>query len=272
MKKRPIQIVAVLILIVGLIAAWYTFFNKPDTSEKIMGGDLKNPSVKVAAWNLQVFGPSKANNSELMSAYADRIRDYDIVFVQEIRDSTNTSFLTLCYMLADYDCIGSSRAGRTSSKEQYGVIYKKDLPLINYTDYNPDAQDRWERPPFQVTFDFGEYNMTLFVLHAKPADVKDELMNLEKVEIIANASGNVVVLGDLNADCSYYNPVKDNEFDGWNWIIQDTDDTTVSATDCAYDRIILNDGAKSHYVEHGIDQRVTSNMSDHYIVWFAVAR
>jgi hypothetical protein len=76
-----------------------------------------------------------------------------------------------------------------------------------------------------------------------------------------------MVLGDLNADCTYYSPPKDTAFDSWFWVIGDGEDTTVASTNCAYDRILLNDDAKNEYLGFGIDKNVTSDVSDHYLVW-----
>jgi len=228
-------------------------------------------TFKVANWNLQVFGKTKASNESLMRFYASKIRGYDIVFVQEIRDSTGTAFPALCGLLKDdgYSCRNSSRAGRSSSKEQYGVIYKtaKNISITEFTDYNPDPEDRWERPPILVAFTANNYSLTAYNIHIKPEDVANELHYLE--ETVNKYEGNVVILGDLNADCSYYTRTSSKDFvSGFHWIVKDADDTTVSETDCAYDRIILNDEADKRFVSYGIDKEgVTKDISDHYLVW-----
>ncbi|VVB73315.1 Endonuclease/Exonuclease/phosphatase family protein [uncultured archaeon] len=229
------------------------------------------PEIRVAAWNIQRFGPDKAGNSTLMGEYADRIRQYDIVFLQEITDATNESFPLLCSLLTDYRCINGSKAGRTSYREQYGMVYRKNLSLLAYRDLNPDILDRWERPPLEATFGLGGYNMTFVLLHAKPSDVGKEMRDLET--LLMTADGDLAVIGDLNADCDYYKPasVNSTEFDSWFWAIPDSEDTTVSRnTHCAYDRIILNDGAKQRFKEYGVDRNVTGGMSDHYLVWMRI--
>ena len=245
----------------GILDAIYTggeiFGNYFSTAED-------HETVKIANWNLQVFGKSKASNQELMDFYASTIDDYDIIFVQEIRDSDGESFASLCSMLLDYNCEISSRAGRSTSKEQYGVVYKEDIQIEKFKDHNPDDQDRWERPPIEVTFDINGYELKVYNIHIKPDDVEQELSYLE--QMISN-EGNLMVLGDLNADCKYYNP-EDKGFDGWEWVITDEEDTTSSATDCAYDRIILNEDAYKEYVSHGIfKEGITKEISDHYLVW-----
>jgi hypothetical protein len=55
-------------------------------------------------------------------------------------------------------------------------------------------------------------------------------------------------------------------FKGWVWEIPDTEDTTVAATNCAYDRIILTQGAARHFVNYSIMRDVRKEQSDHYIV------
>lgn len=221
--------------------------------------------IKIANWNLKIFGDTKASNSELMQTYSSIIDDYDIIFIQEIRNKDQTAFPKLCNLLPNYECKASSRAGRSTSKEQYGVIYKKGIEISNWNDFNPDSQDRWERPPLEVTFNIGGYSLKTYNIHIKPTDVNNEINYLEDV---VSTSGNVMVLGDLNADCKYYNPLIQTEFDSWNWIIKDSEDTTVSKTDCAYDRIILNSDAYGEFSSYGIfKEGINDDVSDHYLVW-----
>jgi len=200
-----------------------------------------------------------------MAFYADVIDDYDIVFVQEIRDASQTAFPRLCQLLEGYQCAASSRAGRSTSKEQYGVIYRDGIVVEGWTDYNPDPQDRWERPPLEVVFDAHGYTFTAYNIHTKPDDVKTELQYLEAT--VSNV-GDVIVLGDLNADCDYYDAEREPEFDGWVWTVGDDEDTTVSQTNCAYDRIIANSDTSSKVWRSGIyKDGITSGVSDHYLVW-----
>ena len=198
-----------------------------------------------------------------MNLYADKIDNYDIIFIQEIRDKPETAFSKLCSMLQNYTCKLSSRAGTTDYKEQYGIIYKNNIILTNFKDYNPN--NWWERPPIKTSFKIKDYELTIYNIHTKPDNVQQELFYLEQ---IASNNGNIIILGDLNADCSYYNSQEQTEFDEWNWIIKDNQDTTTSSTNCAYDRIILNNDAKKELEDYGIDKKqITSSVSDHYLVW-----
>ena len=48
-------------------------------------------------------------------------------------------------------------------------------------------------------------------------------------------------MGDFNADCSYLSKTKRRNLalraEGYHWLIPDDWDTTVAASDCAYDRL-----------------------------------
>ena len=59
-----------------------------------------------------------------------------------------------------------------------------------------------------------------------------------------NLSQNVLIAGDLNADCNYVNKGEWFDIRLWNdsrfhWLIDNSADTTVTDTDCAYDRLGL---------------------------------
>lgn len=253
MRKSTINLLIILttitILLFGIYIIYDNFFN--------------HQTIKIANWNLQIFGESKASKPELMDFYSSVIDDYDIIFIQEIRDKSETAFPELCSMLINHTCNISSRAGRGNYKEQYGIIYKNNIRMISFYDYNPDKRNRWERPPIRTDFRIKNYSLTIYNIHIKPEDVKRELHYLEGVAI---KNGNVVVLGDLNADCDYYN--RKTEFENWNWIIKDIDDTTSSYTNCAYDRILLNSDSYEEYIFSGIyKKQITPEISDHYLVW-----
>jgi len=256
MKTHTLNSLIKIIVLLIVLTGGYTFYDNYSYDAE---------TIKIANWNLEIFGQAKASNSELMNFYSSVIDDYDIIFIQEIRDKEETAFPKLCLMLQNYSCLSSSRAGRTNSKEQYGIIYKNGINLTNFYDYNPDDKDRWERPPVRTDFKINNYQITIYNIHTKPDDVQAELDYLEDVVI---TTGNVIIIGDLNADCTYYNNAKETEFDNWNWVISDSEDTTSGNSNCAYDRILLNSDAKEGYKSSGIYKKeITPEISDHYLVW-----
>lgn len=255
MKQKTLNNLIKIVFVVVLSLGGYTVYDNYYSED----------TIKIANWNLQIFGQSKASNENLMQTYSSIIDDYDIIFIQEIRDKSNTAFPRLCARLTNYSCTVSSRAGRTSSKEQYGIIYKNGINITGFNDFNPDTQDRWERPPIRTSFNINGYPLTIYNIHSKPEDVQSELDFLEDVVV---DSGNIILLGDLNADCTYYNNEKQTEFDSWHWLIKDNEDTTSSNSNCAYDRIILNSDAYEEYKSDGIYKKeITIDVSDHYLVW-----
>src|SRR3989344_8019636 len=222
-------------------------------------------SLRIATWNLQIFGQKKASNSELLSYYADKISEYDVIVVQEIRDEEQTAFPKLCELLPDCECKVSSRAGKSSSKEQYGIIYRKAI-LLEDIDYNqPEYQELFERPPLELRLSFEGWNFTLITIHVDPDKAEEEMEYLE--ELFENNEEDTILLGDLNTDCTYYKENLLQDFEEWDWIITNEEDTTTSNTNCTYDRIIINNPTKDNYIQHGIMNDVTLQQSDHYLAW-----
>lgn len=227
-----------------------------------------NNTLKIAAWNLQIFGQTKASDVALMGEYSKVMNQYDIVFVQEIRDASGTAFPKLCLMMPGYACVISTPAGRSSSKEQYGVFYK-GVEMIGVEDYNIQEMPEFERPPYRAIFKRGDYDFSVIVEHIKPDDAASEIDALER--LADRVEGRVLVLGDLNADCAYYKEKVD--FDPpWVWAIKSTADTTTGATDCAYDRMIFNERFSKDVVESGVfTDGIDGIVSDHFPVWATIS-
>lgn len=222
--------------------------------------------MRIAAWNLQIFGQAKAANPALMAFYAKKMGAYDVVLVEEIRSESPQPFQRLCDSMPGYRCAISSRAGRTSSKEQYGLLWRESIQLLNLTDYAPSLQSQFERPPFRAALRIGNYTFDAIVIHTKPDDAAGEIQRLDA--LASPPPGNRLVLGDLNAGCAYYSRQKHHDFSNWAWLVPDGADTTSGPTVCAYDRLIASPGMAREFVQYGIDaQGINGSVSDHYLVW-----
>lgn len=231
--------------------------------EKFQGKEKIN--IKIANFNAEKFGDGKIRKVGYQF-YEDLIDDYDIFFLQEITDKDGNSFRELCnFLKEDYNCYNSSRAGRSSQKEQYGLFYKKEFKKTKMKDYNlMDSQDRWERPPIEVQFDINGYKFTIFNIHTKPKDTIKEINHLEN--LIENRKNPTLLIGDLNQDCDYDPNESKGDFESWNYIIKDSEDTTSTlSTNCTYDRIIINQNLFKKYSNYGIDSRYL--YSNHYLIW-----
>jgi PKD repeat protein len=226
---------------------------------------IHGQNVSIACWNLQVFGPTKGSNDTLLTYYADKLDDHDIFIIQEIRDISGVAITNLAAKLPGYDYIISERAGTTSSKEQYAVFYNTRSTLVSQHDYQPTHQHEFERPPLEVTFTVDNWTFTLFTIHVKPSNVAAELTNLEN--ITGNPGTDTFVIGDLNADGSYYDEDNIVHYTTWDWVITNDMDTTVAASDNTYDRIIINEHCDNNFMHAGVMDEVTADQSDHYLVY-----
>ncbi len=279
MKKQKTNktfiIIAVVLIVLLIILLTYAIIkiNEKQAREKPIADFIpdSNNTLTIMNWNIQVFGKTKWNNTGIREEILSIVPRADIIFIQEIRDKSGEVFQELCNQLnQSYNCNISSRAGRSSSKEQYGIIYKKEISIVSFHDYNPDQLDRWERPPIEITFNISNYIFKAVNIHTKPEDTLNELKHLETIYLSSSWQGNWLWLGDFNADCSYYNPASKSAFINNYWVIKDSDDTTVSKTNCAYDRIIMNDDMKKEYLKYGIYTNIKQNTSDHYPVWIEI--
>ena len=221
-------------------------------------------SFSIASWNLQTFGPTKASNETLLGYYADKLDTYDLFTIGEIRDESGMAIKALAERLPAYHYIMSERAGQSSSKEQYAIFYDNRAVLVNFTDWTQQEQNDFERPPLEATFWVDNWTFTVYVIHAKPSNVPQELTNLE--QLVGAPNSDTIILGDLNADGDYYFNGVIHNFLGWHWLVNSDMDTTVAASSNAYDRIIINNATENNFISVGIMSDVHSSQSDHYLV------
>jgi len=211
-----------------------------------------------------------------MTYYADKMKEHDIIIVQEITDGSGEAFQKLCDLMEGYSCVVSERKGSTNYKEQYSIIYKSARLLASddiESIFSPTTKLIFERPPYYTLFKAGNWKFALITLHTHPEKVTEELIQLQGIISFLTSPGqewegyDVLIMGNLNADCSYFDNNKEVVFDIWTWIIPDDEDTTVEDTSCAYDRILLNDLAVNNFLRYGVMRDVNSSQSDHYLVW-----
>ena len=109
-------------------------------------------TIKIASFNIQVFGRSKASKPEVMEILSRIISQFDIVAIQEIRDKSGKAIKDLEVAVDDlgenYDFIIGPRLGRTSSKEQYAYFYRVSTIRVggSYT-YTETGDDIIHREP-----------------------------------------------------------------------------------------------------------------------------
>lgn len=248
----------------------------------------------IGAFNIQIFGQSKMDKPDVVDILVQIVQRYDILMIQEIRDSAQTALPELVDNVnrassVQYDFVVSPRTGRSSSKEQYGYIYRVDKVAVNGVYQYPDNADVFEREPYTVNFKrltTGKQKYFSYIaIHAKPDDADAEIDALVEVydEVVPLFGEDALLAGDFNADCSYVCSSCWNQIDLWNdsrftWLIGHDADTTVSTKDCAYDRLVVagdsmtensSQGSVFYFDQYyGLTHAQAEDVSDHYPVEF----
>jgi endonuclease/exonuclease/phosphatase family metal-dependent hydrolase len=268
-----------LFLLFFFCAAWGTAepVDVPPESERI----------RICTFNIQIFGVSKMSKPEVAGLLADIVSRFDLIAVQELRSVRPEPVEWFMALLPDrYGCVLGPREGRSSSKEQFWIIYDtKKLTVLGAKTW-PDPGDRFERNPLGVYFQTKDkFDFILVDVHVRPGSAAEEIAAMP--ELVSGfrelwQEEDVLLMGDFNADGLYYDEralsavFSDDEY----LIITGNDlDTTVAPGDNTYDRIIVTLSAAEDYAlnrgvmrfeEHYDFDALTispGELSDHYPVW-----
>lgn len=180
-------------------------------------------TVRIASFNIQVFGQTKAAKPHVMNVLADVVRRFDVVAIQEIRSSDDTvipNFVALVNSTGrKYDYVLGKREGFTSSKEQYAFLFDTaSLEVDRGCVYSVGDPDKlFQRPPLVAWFrvrgpqEAQAFTFKLVNLHTDPdrVDLERELEYLDDVLRAVRNEGvldpssdedDVILLGDFNTD------------------------------------------------------------------------
>jgi len=284
-----------LALVLVLVSAGFLLYQggyldglRPEEPEPSPGPEA--PTIRVAAFNIQVFGQAKRSKSDVMEVLIRVAREFDVVLVQEIRDSSGETapmYLAGINSLEGptYAYVESPRLGRTSSKESYAYYWNTATVQIieGSAHVYDDALDTYEREPYVASFRAGGFDFTLIGVHTKPEEARWEIGNLTAVALsVLDANpgeSDIIILGDLNADGSYFgedglSPLKEEPY---VWLTDNGLDT-MTKTDWTYDRIIVTGATMHEYVEgtctafyfdaeYGLSGDIVEEVSDHYPIY-----
>uniref|UniRef100_A0A3P9M698 Deoxyribonuclease n=1 Tax=Oryzias latipes TaxID=8090 RepID=A0A3P9M698_ORYLA len=221
-------------------------------------------SLKICAFNVQSFGESKANNQKVMSILLKILSRCDLCLIQEVRDSKGAVIQALVKELNRFDksntysYLESERLGKKSYKEQYVYIYRNNvLKVKDHYQYpglegkDPNETDVFSRGPFIIRFHSPTTLVKDFVLIGHHTSPKTAMKEIDELHTVVKGvhkkwkTDNVIILGDLNAGCTYvtmkgWRSVRLKSDPKYHWLIGDDQDTTVREKQhCAYDRIIV---------------------------------
>lgn len=255
-------------------------------------------SLKLAAFNVRIFGARKMATAGVPAILVKIILRYDVILIQEIRDSSGRQIKKLLELVnkastrGQYRISISPRLGRKSSKEQYAFFYRKDVLSVNDSYVYDDGDeslgiDTFAREPYIVRFQSSFTDIKDFILvaiHTSPINAPQEIDELVSVydDVVTKFNiPDVIILGDLNAACSYFTDMdrKKNRLmtnKRFHWLITDCVDTSVTGSHCAYDRFvvagnsmlkaIMESSARSFKFDEilGLNKTVALKVSDHY--------
>jgi len=232
----------------------------PTASETITAPSTDNDYISIASFNIQVFGRYKFSKPKVMEILALPISQFDIVAVKEIRDKTGSAIKALEVAVdnlgTDYSFVIGPRLGRTSSKEQYALMYKTSLFQIVGSYTYADGRDAFHQETHIIHLSVvgKSFDFVIIIIHTDPDEATQETNSLPIV--ITNAQNHfnekdVILLGDLNADGDYYDeknntlPLRDSAY---TWLIANDVDTNVSASSRKVDRIFITASTREDYI------------------------
>ncbi|MCU0983127.1 MAG: endonuclease/exonuclease/phosphatase family protein [Pirellulaceae bacterium] len=248
-----------------------------------------SPTVKIASFNIQVFGTSKLQKTPVMQVLADVVRRFDLVAIQEIRSVDDTvvpQFVALINSTGvRYDFVIGPRLGRTNSKEQYAMLYDSSRievdPSSVYT--VPDPQDLLHREPLVARFrprgvpPNQAFTFSLVNIHTDPDETVTELNALADVFVGVQQNGtgedDVILLGDINVD--EYRLGNLGRLPGIGYVVAGV--PTNTRRDKTYDNIVFDRRTTVEYTgrwgvldlmqEYSLTSAQALEVSDHMPVW-----
>uniref|UniRef100_A0A669EWJ2 Deoxyribonuclease n=1 Tax=Oreochromis niloticus TaxID=8128 RepID=A0A669EWJ2_ORENI len=249
-------------------------------------------SLLLGAFNIKSFGDTKASNATLMNIITKIVKRYDVILIQEVRDSDLSATQTLMnYVNKDspqYKYIVSEPLGASTYKERYLFLYREALVSVAKSYTYDDVQHNFSRKPFVVMFsskNTAVKDFTLIPQHTCPGSAVKELNALYDVVLDVRTRWNtndIVLLGDFNAGCSYvsgsdWQQIRIFTDKTFHWLITDAAVTTVSQTVCPYDRIVVTTDMMRGVVQNSAEvynymtdlnliQKLALAVSDHFPV------
>jgi endonuclease/exonuclease/phosphatase family metal-dependent hydrolase len=160
--------------------------------------------LNVISWNIQNFGRSKSQNDTTMNYICNKIKDYDIIAIQEV--STSEFGAQAVVKLDDlldrtgtsWDYIVSDPTTGDGS-ERYAYLYKRSRVKLKESGLEKSIQDKINREPFRAVFIFKNNEYYLFSEHLVPTDKNPalEAVHLAKLKNTYKDK-RIIIMGDLN--------------------------------------------------------------------------
>ena len=256
--------------------------------ESTTGRD-SSKSIRVASFNIQVFGKSKSQKPAVMDVLAKVVRRFEVVAIQELRAKDSQIIPNFVKLINEhgrrYDYVVGPRLGRSSSKEQYVYLFDSEVievqPGSVYTVNDPD--DLLHREPLVARFRVKPvagttpFSFTLINIHTDPDETDIELNVLDDVYRVVCEDGSgeddVILLGDLNVDHRHLGEL--GKLPKIAWTV--SGEPTNARGTKSYDNIVYNTQATIEFTgksgvfdlakEFGLTKQELLKVSDHLPVW-----
>jgi deoxyribonuclease-1-like protein len=251
-----------------------------------------NDTIRVATFNIQVFGESKLNDPEAMRVIVAILQSFDLIAIQEVRAVSQDILPQLTMLLnADgryqYDYAIGPRLGRSNSKEQYAFVFDtQSIEMDRYKLYTVDDPDdllhreplvgwfraRGPAPEQAFTFSFAS-------IHTDPDEVDQELDVLDDVffqvrDDAQRREDDVILVGDLNAKAANLREL--GRIKGLATVVSGETPTN-TLQNAQYDNILFHQTATSEFTGRGgvfdflrqynLTLQQAQRISDHMPVW-----
>ncbi len=246
-------------------------------------------SIRIASFNIQAFGETKASQPEVMAMLASIVREFDIVAIQEIRSKDQRLLSRFTDEInaggRRFQFIASQPLGRTTYREQYAFIYdSQTVQLDSARSYIIDDPDgllhrepmvgwfRTKQAPPERAFTF-----TLVNVHLDSRTPQREVVHLNQIFRVIRNDGrgedDVIIVGDFNLSSEAMADTANRS--GLIWLVDNVPTNTRGTTQ--YDNIIIDPRATTEFTGKAgvydflkkfnltLEQALT--VSDHLPVW-----
>ena len=212
--------------------------------------------VRMASFNIENFGESKASKPAVMNVLVDIALRYDLLLVQELtnvpdrEDNTGPVIRQFLNELnaasgGQYAMVISPRVG-DAQPEQYVTIYRTHVVSVLESFQYADSSNAFIREPAITRVQVGDEDFYITNVHTAPDFAESEIYaQTDVAHAIDGVDPDIVLLGDWNADGTYFSESLDWPGfallgEGYENRIDDSWDTTVLSTNYTYDRIMLS--------------------------------
>jgi deoxyribonuclease-1-like protein len=246
-------------------------------------------TIKVATFNIQVFGRTKSSKPHVMDLLSRVIREFDVVAIQEIRSRDDDIIPNFVDKINEsgrhYDFVIGQREGRTASKEQYAYIFDRETIEVDRSSVYSvqDPSKLLHRPPLVSLFRVRgpepdeAFTFSLVNVHIDPDEVGHEMGYMDDIFRRVRSDGreedDVLLVGDFNAGDKQLESLATKA--GMNWVLRDHP-SNVKGTK-QYDNIVFHQMSTTEFSGRGgifdflrkydLTTEQAEEVSDHFPVW-----